>query len=75
MANYNDRTPPYVRYLAPLIRPFPNFDFFFMKSMRKRAINALQLRQGSRALDVGCGPGALSHIWWNRLDRTATWSV
>jgi protein-L-isoaspartate O-methyltransferase len=57
MANYKDRTPSYVRYLAPLIRPFPNFDFFFMKSMRQRAINALQLRQGSRALDVGCGPG------------------
>jgi precorrin-6B methylase 2 len=57
MANYDDRTPPYVRYLARLIRPFPNFDFFFMKSMRQRAIDTLQLRRGSRALDVGCGSG------------------
>jgi phosphatidylethanolamine/phosphatidyl-N-methylethanolamine N-methyltransferase len=57
MADHDDRTPPYVRYLARLIRPFPNFDFFFMKSMRQRVINALQLLPGSRALDVGCGPG------------------
>ena len=57
MVDHDDRTPPYVRYLARLIRPFPNFDFFFMKSMRQRAINALQLLPGSRALDVGCGPG------------------
>jgi SAM-dependent methyltransferase len=57
MVDFDDRTPPYVRYLARLIRPFPNFDFFFMKRMRQRAINALQLLPGSRALDVGCGPG------------------
>ena len=57
MADSNDHSPPYVRYLARLIRPFPNFDFFFIKSMRRRAIHALQLPQGGRALDVGCGPG------------------
>jgi SAM-dependent methyltransferase len=54
---FNERTPPYVRYLARLIRPFPNFDFFFIKSVRRSAVNKLRLRQGSRVLDAGCGPG------------------
>jgi SAM-dependent methyltransferase len=55
--DHNKRTPPYIRYLARLIRPFPNFDFFFIKSLRQSAVNMLRLQQGSRALDVGCGPG------------------
>ena len=50
-------TPPYARYLVRLIRPFPNWDFFFIKSVRKRAVRALQLKAGNRVLDVGCGPG------------------
>jgi SAM-dependent methyltransferase len=50
-------TPPYVRYLARVIRPFPNWDFFFIKSLRQRAVEALQLKPGSRVLDAGCGPG------------------
>jgi SAM-dependent methyltransferase len=52
-----ERTPLYGRILAPLIRPFPNFDLFFIKSLRKRAICKLQLRPGDRVLDAGCGPG------------------
>ena len=28
-------TPPYARYLVHLIRPFPNFDWFFIKSLRQ----------------------------------------
>ncbi len=50
--------PPYVRLFGPLTRPFPNFDFFFVKSLRQKAIELLNLKTGDRALDVGCGSGA-----------------
>jgi ubiquinone/menaquinone biosynthesis C-methylase UbiE len=53
----NEKTPPYVHYLARLIRPFPNFDFFLIKSMRQAAVNALRLQHGNRVLDAGCGFG------------------
>jgi ubiquinone/menaquinone biosynthesis C-methylase UbiE len=50
-------TPPYARYLVRLIRPFPNFDVFFMKPFRRKAVQLLQLNPGDRVLDGGCGPG------------------
>ncbi len=50
-------TPPYARYLVHLIRPFPNFDPFFIKPLRQRAVQLLQLNPGDRVLDTGCGPG------------------
>ena len=50
-------TPLYARRLVHLIRPFPNFDFFFIKSMRQKAVDLLQLKPGDRVLDAGCGPG------------------
>jgi ubiquinone/menaquinone biosynthesis C-methylase UbiE len=50
-------TPPYARYLVHIIRPFPNFDFFFIKSLRQRATQLLCLSPGDRVLDVGCGWG------------------
>jgi len=50
-------TPPYFRYVVHLIRPFPNFDFFFIKSLRQKAVKLLQLKPGDRVLDLGCGPG------------------
>jgi ubiquinone/menaquinone biosynthesis C-methylase UbiE len=56
-ANNRELTPPYARFLVRLIRPFPNFDFFFVKSLRRKAARLLQLKPGDRALDVGCGPG------------------
>jgi ubiquinone/menaquinone biosynthesis C-methylase UbiE len=50
-------TPPYARYLVHFIRPFPNFDFFFIKSLREKATQLLRLSPGNRVLDVGCGWG------------------
>jgi ubiquinone/menaquinone biosynthesis C-methylase UbiE len=57
-AKTKDTTPPYVRVFGPLTRPFPNFDFFFVKSLRQKAAELLDLKQGARVLDVGCGSGA-----------------
>jgi SAM-dependent methyltransferase len=50
-------TPLYVRLLSHLVSPFPNFDFSFIRSVRSKATNLLQLHTGSRVLDVGCGSG------------------
>jgi len=52
-----DLTPPYFRVMARLIRPFPNFDLWFIKSMRRKAVQLLELKPGNRVLDAGCGPG------------------
>ncbi len=57
MAIEHKLTPPYARYLVRLIRPFPNFDPFFIKSLRQKAVQMLALKPGDRVLDTGCGPG------------------
>ncbi|MGH8195145.1 MAG: class I SAM-dependent methyltransferase [Woeseiaceae bacterium] len=55
-SSYNHE-PPYAKYLSRLIRPFPNFDFFFIKSVRENAVQAPQLSPGGQVLDLGCGGG------------------
>lgn len=50
-------TPLYGRLLVRLTKPFPNFDFSFIKPVRRKAVELLNLRKGDRVLDVGCGPG------------------
>lgn len=52
-----DLTPPYFRYTVRLIRPFPNFDFSLIKPVRQKAVKLLNLKEGDRVLDMGCGPG------------------
>jgi ubiquinone/menaquinone biosynthesis C-methylase UbiE len=51
-----DLTPPY-GHLVRLIRPFPDFDHAIIKPVRKKAVELLDLKEGDRVLDVGCGPG------------------
>ena len=53
----SESTPLYVRLLAGLVRPFPNFDFGFIKPVRHKATALLRLRPGDSVLDVGCGSG------------------
>jgi demethylmenaquinone methyltransferase/2-methoxy-6-polyprenyl-1,4-benzoquinol methylase len=52
-----DLSPPYARFLSPLVRPFPDFDFSFIKPVRKKAVELLELKAGDRAIDAGCGSG------------------
>ncbi|MEO8650448.1 MAG: methyltransferase domain-containing protein [Acidobacteriota bacterium] len=49
--------PLYARSLVYLIRPFPNFDFSFVRPVRRLAVNLLALTPGDRVLDAGCGTG------------------
>jgi len=53
----SDLTPRYARYLLRLTRPFPDFDVTFVKPLRQRAARLLDLKQGDRVLDAGCGTG------------------
>jgi SAM-dependent methyltransferase len=50
-------TPRYARHLVRLIRPWPDFDFSFIKPLREQAVALLELSPGARVLDAGCGPG------------------
>ena len=52
-----ENTAPYIRYLGWLTGLFPDFDFFFIKSVRKMAAELLELKPGGRVIDAGCGSG------------------
>ena len=52
-----EHTPPYAQYLGRLTGNFPNFDFFFIKPVRQKAVELLNLKPGNRVLDAGCGSG------------------
>ena len=51
------KDPLYARYLVYLTRPFPDFDFSFIRPVRHKAVELLQLRRGDRVIDAGCGSG------------------
>ena len=51
------KDPLYARYLVYLTRPFPDFDFSFIKPVRQKAIKSLNLKSGDRVIDAGCGSG------------------
>lgn len=51
------KDPLYARYLVYLTRPFPDFDFSFIRPVRLKAVKLLNLKHGDRVLDVGCGSG------------------
>lgn len=55
-------TPLYFRIVSRFLRPFPDFDFGFIKPVRARAVAALRLQPGDRALDLGCGPGGARRL-------------
>lgn len=55
--NTDSKGPLYARILVHLTRPFPDFDFGFIKSVRRRAVSLLDLKKGDRVLDAGCGSG------------------
>ena len=50
-------TPQYGRFLIWLKRPFPDFDFSFIKPVRRWTVELLDLKPGDRVRDVGCRPG------------------
>lgn len=51
------KDPLYARYLVCLTRPFPDFDFSFIKPVRQKLVKLLNLKPGDRVLDAGCGSG------------------
>jgi ubiquinone/menaquinone biosynthesis C-methylase UbiE len=61
---------PYVKYLVRLTRPFPNFDFSFIKPVRKKAVKLLELEKGNRVIDAGCGSGGSFPFLLNSIGQT-----
>ncbi|MBE2219378.1 MAG: methyltransferase domain-containing protein [Ignavibacteria bacterium] len=55
--NSNTNLTPAYGKLIRLIKGFPDFDFSFIKPVRKKAVELLNLKSGNRVIDAGCGPG------------------
>jgi ubiquinone/menaquinone biosynthesis C-methylase UbiE len=68
MQKTND--PPYIKYLVRLTRSFPDFDFSFIKPVRKKAIKLLDLENGNRVIDAGCGSGGSFPFLLNSIGQT-----
>ena len=66
----DNQTPLYARLLLNIVRPFPNFDVFFIKPLRRKAIDMLELKQGDRVLDLGCGIGGSFPYLVNAVGKT-----
>ena len=62
--------PLYARILVRLTRPFPNFDLWFIKPVRQKAIMLLNLKEGNRVLDAGCGSGGSFPYLMNSIGET-----
>src|SRR5262245_32339961 len=56
-----DLTPAY-GHIARLLRSFPDFDPSFIRPVRQKAVELLDLKEGDRVLDVGWGLGPLDPI-------------
>jgi SAM-dependent methyltransferase len=68
--NSDTKDPLYAKYLARLTRAFPDFDFFFIKPVRKKAVELLNLNEGNRVIDAGCGSGGSFPFLLNSVGLT-----
>jgi len=62
---------PYFRYLIHFIRPFPDFDFSFIKPVRQKAVQLLQLKPWTVFSMWGADPGEASPTWCRRSGHRA----
>ena len=70
VANH-ELTPPYFRYLVHLIRPFPNFDLFFIKSLRQSGKLLNLLFRSLWKLSFSSTPGLNDEPWGLLENRLA----
>jgi SAM-dependent methyltransferase len=64
------KDPVYAKYLTRLIRAFPDFDFSFIKPVREKAAKLLNLKEGNRVIDAGCGVGGSFPFLLNGVGKT-----
>ncbi|MBK9734349.1 MAG: NAD(P)H-dependent oxidoreductase [Saprospiraceae bacterium] len=64
------KDPLYARFLVQFTRPFPDFDFPFIKKVRQKAAKLLNLKKGDRIIDAGCGSGGSFPYLINMIGHT-----